>query len=392
MATEYSKNGYSKILVKAPNYIGDNIMFFPALYAISKIFPRNKCQVDLLISNKYKDLYYKKEAYFNQFHFTDWDSHQVKPWTVAAFIKQYRYEAVISFTRQFRFLCGFWLGKIPHRIAYKKYPYGFLANKGKNETIDDGAAKIGQIQYYMYLLEKILGENINDFLKINQKAIDDFCTINIDDKWENDASRIMQSHLISTMDIYGILNQQPYYIIAPGSAETYYGNLKRWPLWNFVEVAKHLQKSENLEIKNLLPVFIFGPQENSLYNEFQNKVFVSQKLRPSVVLPPGATTLGQALSIYNHSRFILSNDSGPRHIAHGLKKKVVTIFGPTSLTRANYSIGLEFPIWVNVGCNLLNCKQNRCPEGNICLTSITPLMVKNKIMEFIFNRKVEEIC
>lgn len=90
----------------------------------------------------------------------------------------------------------------------------------------------------------------------------------------------------------------------------------------------------------------------------------------------GTTDLGELLEIIRAARLVISNDSGPMHIAAGFRIPVVAIFGPTSPERTGpYGEG-HIVIKSPVGCS--PCFKKSCRDLR-CMRAVTPEMVFEKI-------------
>jgi len=94
---------------------------------------------------------------------------------------------------------------------------------------------------------------------------------------------------------------------------------KKWPY--FKELISNLKTS----YKNKYPILIApGPNEISEANELNAKVVLSNNE------PIDIKTL---ISLINNSKFIISNDTGPAHIASHLDKKGLVLFGSHTTAR-----------------------------------------------------------
>jgi ADP-heptose:LPS heptosyltransferase len=88
---------------------------------------------------------------------------------------------------------------------------------------------------------------------------------------------------------------------------------------------------------------------------------------PAQVIPK--TTLSQLGAIIQRCAFIVSNDSGPMHIAASLGIPTLGIFGPTNpLQQGPYGDNHR---WVrNEELDCLECSLTACPIGNLCMTQL----------------------
>ncbi|MBS1115592.1 MAG: rfaF [Nitrospirae bacterium] len=105
-----------------------------------------------------------------------------------------------------------------------------------------------------------------------------------------------------------------YAVIVPGAR----WDTKIWPAENFGRIA------------SLLPVqsIVIGSKSDMLIAEK-----VVQASGGKAISLAGRTSLRELIEVMRHARFVISNDSGPLHIAAGFKVPVVAIFGPTSPVR-----------------------------------------------------------
>ena len=104
---------------------------------------------------------------------------------------------------------------------------------------------------------------------------------------------------------------------------------KRWPAASFAEVADRLRHEGFGAI-----VMIGGPEERADVAE------VSAMMKTPVVDLAGATTVGLLPALLSKAALLITNDSGPMHIAAAVRTPVVALFGPTSAVRTGpYGVG-----------------------------------------------------
>ena len=92
----------------------------------------------------------------------------------------------------------------------------------------------------------------------------------------------------------------------------------------------------------------------------------------------GKTDLKDVITLIRGSRFVISNDTGPMHIAAALNKQVVAIFGPTSPERTGPYGKNHLVIRSSLSCS--PCFKKRCSDIR-CMDSIKVEDVYNKIKE-----------
>ncbi|MBL8012859.1 MAG: glycosyltransferase family 9 protein, partial [Candidatus Omnitrophica bacterium] len=85
----------------------------------------------------------------------------------------------------------------------------------------------------------------------------------------------------------------------------------------------------------------------------------------------GQTSLGELAALYQKARFVISNDSGPSHVAASVGTDVIALFGPTRPeVTAPRGRGNVHAIFKEIGCNKAPCYHLSCPS-NVCMQEIT---------------------
>lgn len=89
--------------------------------------------------------------------------------------------------------------------------------------------------------------------------------------------------------------------------------------------------------------------------------------RGAVMTP--ASTLKQLGSLLKRCSVLVTNDSGPMHIAAALGVPVVAIFGPT-VPRLQGPVFTESVVVQNLDLDCLGCSYTVCPIGNPCMVDL----------------------
>jgi ADP-heptose:LPS heptosyltransferase len=134
---------------------------------------------------------------------------------------------------------------------------------------------------------------------------------------------------------------------------------RRWPLSRFIEVAKNLSQRHHGTI------VILGEAEDYA----QGEIVAHAIDRPCLNLA-GKTSLVVLGAVIAQLSVLVTNDTGPAHIAYALKAPTVTIFGSASpqayapLQSGPYRILVH-----DVPCR--PCGYTTCPIGYLCLEGVT---------------------
>jgi heptosyltransferase-2 len=160
----------------------------------------------------------------------------------------------------------------------------------------------------------------------------------------------------------------PLVFINPGAQ---YGDAKCWLPEHFAAVADQLIEQRNAT------VLIGGtPRERRILDA------VHSHMRHSAVdLVGKGLSLGSLKEILRRCDLLITNDTGPRHIAAAFDVPIITVFGPTHPTWSEINHPTEKQIAVEVFCG--PCQKKRCPLDHRCMTRVTPAMVLKAASELL---------
>ena len=152
---------------------------------------------------------------------------------------------------------------------------------------------------------------------------------------------------------------KPVIVLSPGAA---FGPAKRWPAEYFAAVA-------TAKIEAGFQVWVIGgPAEGPLGAEIA-------ALEPRVQNFVMKTSLLEMAALLSFANQVLTNDSGPMHIAASLGVSVFAIFGSSS-PGFTPPLGDKITIIEKLGLSCRPCFERVCPLGHYaCLKEITPEQV-----------------
>jgi lipopolysaccharide heptosyltransferase II len=111
----------------------------------------------------------------------------------------------------------------------------------------------------------------------------------------------------------------PIFGLNPGAE---YGPAKRWPVEKFIAAAKEIQQRTNCAW------LLFGGKNDA---PIANQIFSALRTSHSALRNLcGQTSLRELMALLKFCRVLLTNDSGPMHVAAALGTPVVVPFGSTS--------------------------------------------------------------
>ena len=149
--------------------------------------------------------------------------------------------------------------------------------------------------------------------------------------------------------------------------------LRRWPQENYVELILGLY--HRFGVKTVL---VGGKEDISYVNEFTKKL-------PSnidIFNFCGKLSIKELIGLFSRSRLLITNDSGPLHIASIVGLPTVSFFGPETPYLYGPLGSGHHVFYEDTFCspciNIYNSKKSDC-HNNICLTSIRPKTVMETI-------------
>ena len=150
---------------------------------------------------------------------------------------------------------------------------------------------------------------------------------------------------------------------------------KRWGLDHFAELAGTLIERYGASI--VLP---WGP------GQMPDIEVVRSHMKHQPFIPP-ATTLPQLAALLKKCSVVISNDSGPMHLAAAVGTPVLGIFGPTSPTLQ----GPYGPGHVTVrkeGLVCLGCNLTSCPIGHPCMVELPVASVLEAVHNLLLKNNI----
>ncbi len=286
-----------RLLVVCPSWLGDCVMATPTLKRLREGLPGAfigglvRPGMDELLAGL---------PYFDEVHVAR-ASGVMGPKFVAAKVRPRRYDSAVLLTNSFSTALTVRIAGIPRRIGYDRDARGLLlTDRLKAPTRPDGRfSPVPAVSYYLALAARTLGQT--------ETPAADRLFLTTTPKDEQLASEILAKA--------GVSPDAPRAILNPGGNNV----AKRWPADRFAAVARHLHERHGLA------VFLNGsPGEAELIDEISAAAGV-----PCVRLPRLGITIGALKAIIRGSRLMVTNDTGPRHIAAAFYVPLVSLFGPT---------------------------------------------------------------
>ncbi len=345
------------IIIRCPNWIGDAVMATPFLQEVRAIFSNAR-----IIGTSHPAIasLYQHSPFFDDFIPVS----RVKAEKKASnkqfitTVRNLRPDLGILLTNSFSSAWLFRRAHIPLRLGLEGHIRRFLLThsvKDKGPSCTTGIElkeTRHDVQTYRLMLNRI-----------HKKTPYEKCPPLVL-KVSEEETQNMQRHLETTYDTFAAHHR--IIIVNPGAA---YGSAKCWPPSSFRSLIERLID----EPKNR--VFVTGDQ--SMIQMVDDIVL---RLPPRVYNVAGKTSLRELMSLISLSDGVVSNDSGPMHIASAFQRPLVALFGSTNPYRTGPFNGGEV-LYKEVFCS--PCYRRICPIDFRCMTTISVDEVYESLMKVL---------
>jgi lipopolysaccharide heptosyltransferase I len=283
------------ILIIKPSSLGDIVLAVPALTALRKSFP--DARISWLIRPEFAPIL-ENHPHLDEIILFDrkllgkaW-FHPGAAGCLISLIKKLRcaeFDAVIDFQGLFRTASLAWLSGCKKRFGIagaREFAHLFYNHKVK-QTKDC----IHLVDFYIKIIEAAGATelDVQFILPEHPEATDS-------------VSSLLKSHYVSPDN---------YVVFIPGSAH----EDKRWPIERFAELAQRISSHHKL------PIVATGDSGES---------DLVEKLKAMTTIPianiAGKTTLSELVVLLKNAKLVVSNDTGPGHIAAALSTPLVLMF------------------------------------------------------------------
>ncbi|MDB5297416.1 MAG: Lipopolysaccharide heptosyltransferase, partial [Phycisphaerales bacterium] len=343
----------ARILVVQPSWVGDAVMATPTLRALRQRYPA--AEISYLMKRYVKPLYAgmpwadrlityrtgKTKAKAGKGQFFD----------LAARLKAAKFDMAVLLPNSFKAALVCRMAKIEKIVGYDRDGRGFLLSDRLLAPKEKGKFVPSPIIRYYLGLANYLGAGARD-LKME---------LFVTPAERRDAEAVLaRGGLPPDLDRPADRGQPPLILINPGAN---YGAAKLWKADYFAELADRFMDELNAT------VLISGaPKERAIVEQVKRHM-----KRAPVDLSNKGVDLGSLKEIVRRCDLMVTNDTGPRHVAAAMNVPVVTVFGPTHPEWTEIYYPKERQVAVKVFCG--PCQKKVCPLDHRCMTRVTPNMV-----------------
>ncbi|MBN2329507.1 MAG: lipopolysaccharide heptosyltransferase II [Candidatus Omnitrophica bacterium] len=337
-----------RILIRAPNWLGDAIM---ATGAIDLYHQRNPNDIITLLGTP--GILTVFSSSYNPYNLFPYDREQKDAGLLGlarmgGMLHNQFFDAGYLLTNSFSSALMFYIGRIPERIGYR----GHWRSRLLSEPVDPIPILSHQAQQYAYLLTR------------DPEALPP-PKIRVSPEEREKARQVLEQEEFLGKIRIGM---------AIGAA---YGPAKCWPAEYFAELARNCVKTLDARI------LLFGAK-----NEMKLVREVKQMAGKGVLDLSGKTTLRQLLALLQQCRIVIANDSGVMHAATAVKTPVVALFGSTDPVKTGPLGSHSRVLYENVDCS--PCFDRTCRYGHYeCLRLITPQSALKSVNDLLIHQEAK---
>jgi ADP-heptose:LPS heptosyltransferase len=161
--------------------------------------------------------------------------------------------------------------------------------------------------------------------------------------------------------------EKPYIVVNPNASDLLLE--RRWPVESVIEAIDLLVSSGN-QI-----VLMGAPSEAGFVQSLHEMLPPEVQFR--VVNTAGRLSLGELLALLDEADCVLTNDTGPMHMAIALERPTVCLFGPANPEHYGQNLPYVEIFYAQVFCSpcLYEADEPPCHGDNICMQRIAPYAV-----------------
>lgn len=341
-----------RIVVRGTNWVGDAVMTIPALRQLRRLFP--KAHITLATRDWAEGLFagadYLDELQVHEGSGLRSVVQQVRQW------RKRNFDLAVLLPNSLETALVASLARVPLRIGY--------ATDGRQALLTHPLAlpewrqSKHEVFYYLKIIAELewLSRQEQTFLDTQPDG-----SLEVSDARKSVARDFLREH--------GVERGNAVVALCPGSINS---RAKRWPTERYAALADQLVDEVGAKV---LLVGSSGETDVSLE--------VSRQMRNQPVMLTGKTDLAELIAILSLVDLLVTNDTGPAHIASALGRPTLVIFGPTNpLTTRPFS---PFGEIVREPPDCAPCMLRDCPIDHRCMTAITPADVFERARKLLSN-------
>jgi len=346
-------NKIERIVVRGTNWVGDAVMTIPALRELRRLFPAAHIT---LATRSWAEGLFADADFLNESQVHEGSGlrsvvQQVRQW------RKGNFDLAVLLPNSLETALVASLARVPLRIGY--------ATDGRQRLLTHPLAlpewreTRHEVFYYLNIVAQLewLIKHEQTFLDTQPDG-----SLEVSDDRKTAARDFLRAR--------GVREDKILVALCPGSINS---RAKRWPTERYAALGDRLIDELGAEV---LLVGSSGEAEVSFG--------VSAHMRNKPIALTGETDLAELVAVLSLVNLLVTNDTGPAHIASALGRPTLVIFGPTNpLTTRPFS---PFGEIVREPPDCAPCMLRDCPIDHRCMTAISPADVFERAQMLLKNR------
>ena len=310
----------ARLLVRAPNWLGDAVLSLPAVRDVRRNFPGSRIEI---LARPWVAPLYGAVSEVDAVR----ESRGVGADAIAV---RGAFDAAVILPNSFASALSVWRAAIPQRWGYATDLRGPLLTR--HPRVPAAVRGRSQVYYYRAMLAGV-GLDVSPEADASLRCPED---------WTARGSALLGG------------GGGPWIGLNPGAS---FGPAKRWAPERYAAAGELLARRTGARI-----AILGGADERALGEA------IAAGMRAPVRVLCGQTTLPELVGVLSRLRLLVTNDSGPMHVAAALGVPLVAVFGPTDWRETAPVGGRHRVVREPVPCS--PCLLRECPIDHRCMKRI----------------------
>jgi heptosyltransferase-2 len=330
-----------RVVVRGTNWVGDAVMTIPALRELRRVLPRAHIT---LATRPWAEGIFRDADFLDDILIYERPRHS--PASVLRQVREWRrrsFDLALLFQNAFEAAAIAALARVPVRVGYATdgrrplltHPLALPLWRSERHEVFYYLNIVAGLEHLLYGASRVEEHEPRFMLEVSEER-------------KREARRLLSEH--------GAKNGRSLIALCPGSTNS---RAKRWPAESYAALADRFVAEMAAQI-----LLVGARDELSVSHE------VARLMRHEPVVLTGETDLEQLTAMLSMVDLLVTNDTGPAHIAAALERPTLVIFGPTDprTTRPfSQSAGI-----IRRPPDCAPCMLRDCPIDHRCMTAITP--------------------
>ncbi len=306
-----------RILVRGVNWLGDAVMTTPALLRLREKFPA--AHITLLCPEKLRELWTHHPAVNETISFTKDEG----VFAVGKKLRAGKFDLALVLPNSPRSALEAFLAGIPERIGYARPWRNFFLTKAVASRAD--AVKMNKRSEAE--INNLISQNPEHRTQTPSSAHQIYEYLHLTAALGVNPKPLAPQLFVTPEEIEFVKKElslsdttyrRPFFGVNAGAE---YGTAKRWPVEKFIAAIREVQR------RTVCNWIIFGGQNDTrLASRIEHEIDDGS----SIFNIAGVTSLRELMAALKLCRVLLTNDTGPMHVAAALGTPVVVPFGSTA--------------------------------------------------------------